>query len=253
MNNPLIYKDENGEFFLGTVFAAITDAIGNLFKHGFNVSQYNWTKTVNAWRIDIGMFRGNFGQIVNKWTWGIVNSVIGNELAHSLNIAGRVRHVSDMDGMLALEGVTVNGSAFTIGHYSFGPKRYRATWKDNLFVHEYGHYMQSQILGPLYIGVVAVPSALNVNGILPGDHAYRWYEVDASRRAAHYFDKKYGRGSKNYDSNKPEDFFDINTFVKGGYSSYTNPRNGTNYQGKGNPISGGKVSLGEILTSLYFF
>ena len=105
----------------------------------------------------------------------------------------------------------------------------------------------------MYIGVVAVPSALNVNGILPGDHAYRWYEVDASRRAAHYFDKKYGRGSKNYDSNKPEDFFDINTFVKGGYSSYTNPRNGTNYQGKGNPISGGKVSLGEILTSLYFF
>lgn len=56
----------------------------------------------------------------------------------------------------------------------------------------------------MYIGVVAVPSALNVNGILPGDHAYRWYEVDASRRAAHYFDKKYGRGSKNYDSNKPE-------------------------------------------------
>lgn len=105
----------------------------------------------------------------------------------------------------------------------------------------------------MYIGVVAVPSALNVNGILPGDHAYRWYEVDASRRAAHYFDKKYGRGSKNYDSNKPEDFFDINTFVKGGYSSYTNPRKGTNYQGGGNPISGGKVSLGEILTSLYFF
>jgi hypothetical protein len=34
----------------------------------------------------------------------------------------------------------------------------------------------------MYIGVVAVPSALNVNGILPGDHAYRWYEVDASRR-----------------------------------------------------------------------
>ena len=31
------------------------------------------------------------------------------------------------------------------------------------------------------------------------------------------------------------------------------PRKGTNYQGEGNPISGGKVSLGEILTSLYFF
>lgn len=109
----------------------------------------------------------------------------------------------------------------------------------------------------MYIGVVAVPSALNVNGILPGDHAYRWYEVDASRRAAHYFDKKYGRGSKNYDSNKPEDFFDIETFVNGvmGHSDenakYINPRWGTTYQGSGNPISGGGVSIWEILTSLY--
>lgn len=256
MNNPLIYKDENGEFFLWTFVTTITDAVANVIKHGFNVSQYNWTKTVNAWRIDIGMFQGSFGQVLNKWTWSYHQSLIGKDLAHGLNLAGKVRNVTHMDGMLALDGVTNNGAAFTIGHYSFGPKDYKATWKDHLFVHEYGHYMQSQLFGPFYIGLVAIPSALNANGLLPGKHEYRWYEVDASRRAAHYFDKKYGKGNKNYDSNKPEDFFDIDSFVNGVMNhydknaKYINPRWGTTYQGAGNPISGGEVSIWEILVSL---
>lgn len=97
---------------------------------------------------------------------------------------------------------------------------------------------------------MAIPNALNVHGILPGDHENRWYEVDASRRAAHYFDKKYGKGNKNYDSNKPENFFDIDSFILGRFSQYTNPRRGDYYQGKGNPVSGGKVSIWEILFSL---
>jgi hypothetical protein len=67
---------------------------------------------------------------------------------------------------------------------------------------------------------------------------------------AYYFDKKYGRGNNNYNSNKPEDFFDINSFISGGYSPYINPRKNDYYQGSGNPISGGKVSIWEILTSL---
>ena len=39
MNNPLIYKDENGGFFLWTFVTTITDAVANVIKHGFNVSQ----------------------------------------------------------------------------------------------------------------------------------------------------------------------------------------------------------------------
>ena len=57
INNPLLYKDSNGEFFLFTIFNAVTDFFGNMVNHGFNVSQYNWTRTVNAWKIDMGMFK----------------------------------------------------------------------------------------------------------------------------------------------------------------------------------------------------
>ena len=252
LNNPLIYKDEDGEwlFFLG--IAAIGDGIRNLAKHGFNVSQYNWTKTINAWRIDVGMFRGNFMQIVNKWTWGFSLSYYGNRLAHGLNMIGRVRNVTDLDGMLALDGVTINGAAFTIGHYSFGPKGYEATWQDHAFVHEYGHYMQGQLLGPLYIQYVAVPSMLSKWHIIPGNHKTRWYEIDASRRAAQYFDRKYGRGNAYYDSSKPEFFFDINSFIAGGNSPYINPRRNSTSQGYNNPITGTKFNFWDFYASFIF-
>lgn len=252
LNNPLIYKDEDGEwlFFLG--IAAIGDGIRNLAKHGFNVSQYNWTKTINAWRIDVGMFRGNFMQIVNKWTWGFSLSFYGNRLAHGLNMIGRVRNVTDLDGMLALDGVTINGAAFTIGHYSFGPKGYEATWQDHAFVHEYGHYMQGQLLGPLYMNLVSIPSLLSQKHIIPGNHYYRWYEIDASRRAAQYFDRKYGRGNANYNSDKPEDFFDINSFVSDRHSPYLNPRRNTTNQGFESPISGTEFSFWDFYASFIF-
>ena len=249
MNNPLIYKDENGEFFLWTFIAATTDAISNVFKHGFNVSQYNWTKTINAWKIDMGMFKGNFGQVLNKWTWNFSLSFIGNELAHKLNMVGKVRRVTDMDGMLALDGVTIGGQAFTIGHYSFGSKGYEATWKDHAFVHEYGHYIQGQILGPFYIKFVGIPSMISQWHLIPGDHNTRWYEIDASRRGALYFDRKYGRGNSNYNSEKPEDFFDIQSFITGDPSPYINPRRNSYEHGYKNPISGASISFWDIFAS----
>lgn len=239
MNNPLIYKDENGEFFLGTFIAAITDAIANVFKHGFNVSQYNWTKTVNAWRIDMGMFRGDFGQIINKWTWGLTQSLLGNTLGHTLNLAGKVDNVTHMDGMLALSGVTKDGAAFTIGHYSFGPDNYEATWKDHLFVHEYGHYLQAQNLGPFYLQVIAIPSLISASHLFGKDHGHQWMELDASIRGARHFNKYYGEGAEGYFKGSP-DYFDIESFSNNEIDSpYINPR--THKENKGEyHLSGGK-------------
>lgn len=254
MNNPLRYCDRSGESFFWTIIAATTDAIGNVFKHGFNVSQYNWTKTTNAWNIDKGMVQGNFGQVLNKWTWSYPLSYIGNELANNLNMAGMVRNVTEMDGMLALSGITSGTAAFTIGHYSFGPDNYEATWKDHLFVHEYGHYIQGQAYGALFIPIIAGPSLMSAAGIGGPKHDLRWFEVDASRKGAEYFDKKYGRGNDNYSEEHKEDYFDINSFQYGGISPYVNPRISKKWQDTINPTHGSEQSiwdyLGPIITLL---
>lgn len=233
LNNPLLYTDKDGKFLI-SLFTAATDLIGNVFKHGFNTSQYNWRKTINAWRIDIGMYKGNFMQIVGKRTWGAINSMIGNHSAHILNLLGTVDNVTYMDGMLALSGVTNGEKAFTIGHYSFGPKGYTATWKDNLFVHEYGHYIQSQYLGPVFLPVIGYHSLTSAGFIHKWSgiaHRDRWFEVNASKLGAKYFDKKYGSGKKGYDPKRlTEEYFNINAFQKSGVNSlYRNPRKQTKY------------------------
>ena len=249
LNNPLKYKDENGEWFMGTIFAAVTDFIAGIAKHGFNISQFNWTKTTNAWKIDIGMIKGNFGQVLNKWTWSYPLSLSGKEIAHALNMAGSVRSVTNMDGMLALSGVTKGTSAFTIGHYSFGPENYTATWKDHLFVHEYGHYIQGQIYGGLFIPLIGGPSLMSAMGIGGPQHDKRWFEVDASKKGAKYFDKLYGQGKKGY-VKKSKDYFDITSFQDKGESPYVNPRTGTLYQDTANPIHGSEHSIWDYLSPL---
>ena len=172
------------------------------------------------------MFMGNALQILNKWTWGFVNSYVGNMTAHVLNVFGKVDKVTAFDGMLALSGATSGNSAFTVGHYSFGPKGYVADWRDHLFVHEYGHYIQSQHFGPLYFQVVAIPSLLSAccTSSLSGvEHKSRWFEKDASGLGANYFDRHYGKGAKGYDPNSPN-FFDVNSFWNEYTTKYKNPR-----------------------------
>ncbi len=222
LNNPLRYTDPSGEFILGTLISGIIDLSSNLVNHGFNVSQYNWSKTINAWRIDTGMFQGNLSQVLSKWTWELPQSIIGNITANGANILGKIDNVTHMDGMLALSNVTNGEAAFTIGFYSFGPKGYVADWRDHLFVHEYGHYIQSRYVGPFYLPVIGVIS-LSSAALAKKSHKYRWTEIWANRLASEYFDEKYGMGHDGYIKGSPL-FFDKRSFVEDVESPYINPR-----------------------------
>ena len=95
--------------------------------------------------------------------------------------------------------------------------------------------MQSQIIGPFYLPTIGVPSLASTMEIDGNDHRTRWFEVDASRRGAEYFDKHYGSGSDGY-FYKSEEHFDVASFESGEHSPYKNPRTGTRYN-KGFPIS----------------
>src|SRR5690606_30824344 len=62
MNNPLKYTDESGEIAL-TALTAIFNAIKEFVQHGVNFSDYDWHQTRMEWKIESGMFQGNFGQL----------------------------------------------------------------------------------------------------------------------------------------------------------------------------------------------
>lgn len=176
----------------------------------------------------------------------VVAIIVTHEI-YKKDIAGD--HVSEMDGMLALSGATKDLSAVTIGHYSLGPKGYVADWRDNLFVHEYGHYIQSQRFGPSFLLAIGMQSLLSTVGTSHSsgiDHKERWFEVDASYLGAKHFDKKYGSGANGY---KPgsENFFDINSFQNAGQSPYRNPRIGLYIQDKSFYINNSKVVFWDFI------
>lgn len=251
-NCPSMYVDPDGEFAF-TIINAITDALMNVLSKGINFSAYDWHRTYNSWKIDMGMFKGSLGQILNKWTWNLPNSFIGGGISQLFNFAGLVDEVTEMDGMLALSGNPFDG-AMTIGHYSYGPDNYRADWRDHLFVHEYGHYIQSQSMGIAYMPAVAVPSLFSawfmkkVSGI---PHKNRWFEVHASKLGGKYFDKHYGSCAEGYRKNS-KDYFDLDSFVKGGRSPYINPRFADygfpqNREQDAHPISNGTLSFWDFI------
>ena len=69
--------------------------------------------------------------------------------------------------------------------------------KDQLYMHEYGHYLQSQEYGWGYMISVGARSLLSIikSKDIPGKeydtHSLKWYEMDASRRGKEYFQKYY--------------------------------------------------------------
>ncbi len=154
-----------------------------------------------------------------------------------------------LPAVVRAESSPTDSAAFTIGHYSFGPDNYRATWKDHLFVHEYGHYIQSQILGGAYLTIVAVPSLISAAGLSDKagtDHSHRWFEVSASKLGAKHFDKKYGSGASGY-TERNENYFDKQSFWKEKtFSPYINPRIGDGNEEK-HPISGTDILFWDYL------
>ena len=104
-----------------------------------------------------------------------------------------------------------------------------------MFVHEYGHYLQSQELGFFYLFQVGIPSLqsaiVDTQKNNAPRHGNRWFETDANKRAADYFDQYYGSGCDNY---QPEsaDFFNIESFRNGKETVYINPRTGKNFNKK---------------------
>jgi hypothetical protein len=238
LNNPLKYTDPSGEIF-GTIFGVVSDLVNNIFVRTFKGDKWDWTQTKLGWEIDKGLFHtdpnkstgGQIWEVVSRLTWQLPQTLVGDLFVSSANAFGAVNNVTHNYGMTAVD-MGLDNSAVTIGFYTAGPSGYTADWSDHLFVHEYGHYIQSQQHGPAYLLTVGIPSLqsaiLQTNDPNTPRHHDRWFEADASYKAVAYFDKHYGSGKDGYTYRNP-DYFDRESFITGGGwrgSPYINPRTG---------------------------
>jgi RHS repeat-associated protein len=215
VNNPLKYTDPSGEFFLGTILTFVGDALKTAFIDGgldptsksarqsawrdFDPTA-SWSPTNKAWKIDMGSFKtdpnrnfwGRSWQLISRWTWELPQTVLGKEYSHIRNMTGNVDDVSYYGGATLVNKNDKSGDEWglTLGPYINSKNMEADPYRDPVFRHEYGHTLQSRLVGPLYLTSVGLPSL--IGGFLDynlgiSNHDREWYETQANRMSERYF------------------------------------------------------------------
>ncbi len=213
LNNPLIYTDQDGEFFIGTIFTFIVDLFNTIEGVKFLPTKEMrqeawrrfdpsapWSKTNKAWKIDIGGFktdpnRNDLGrglQLISRWTWEVPQTMVGKLFSHTRNIFGGVDNVEYYGGatLVNRNNEKKDRGGLTLGPYINSNRLVANPYEDELFRHEYGHTLQSRLVGLFYLTKVGIPSLIGAFldyklGI--NDHDREWYETQANSMAERYF------------------------------------------------------------------
>ena len=118
-----------------------------------------------------------------------------------------------------------------------------------LFQHEFGHYLQSQVYGPLYMMKVAIPSMGSKNEV-GSPHSSNPAEQDANIRAFNYFKKYDSTHFDSYDeSGKYNGYWKWQKTDSGHY----NPINGIDWVNYSLKQEQNKKVLSGTPTGLYGF
>ena len=85
--------------------------------------------------------------------------------------------------------------------------------KDQMFRHEYGHTLQSRLVGPLYTTNVGLFSFIGcgLENIGINNHSEEWYETQANRMSYKYLQKHDPDALTNLSWDDDEDPIDYNT------------------------------------------
>ena len=158
------------------------------------------TRAGNALRI-LGSFfsvnpnktvAGKILQVLSHFTWQLPQQLGGVLYAEVANLVGGVESVSKLNGAVLVR--TNFGGGLTLGNIITSSTAY-------LDRHEWGHTVQSSILGPLYLPVIAMPSFVRATGIsaiqlfgglrnFTDDDYYKFYtESTANKLSDKFFNK----------------------------------------------------------------
>jgi hypothetical protein len=215
-NSPLVYNDPSGRIALAAVagfFKGLFASKAEITQSGHSRLGYAFSSAgkhiVNSAKIIGGLFTvdknksflGKAWQLISRFTWELPQTVVGFITAQGANIFGKVDKVSYKAGATVLRMKGEFG-AFTVGSFIVGDRNISADPKNDLFQHEYGHYLQSQRSGFAYLFKYAIPSLISAGRHSYSEHNNFWTEQDANRRANAYWGKTIpGYSDWDYSSN----------------------------------------------------
>jgi hypothetical protein len=225
VNNPLKYYDPDGEIIQFLAAAATIYLIASEVKgiaKAFHNRKWNnpeWkhadptlkgTPANNSLRITNGLFIADRTQsrlqqawtITKRFTWQLPFTVSGYLAGQTRNVVKDVRRVDYFYGSTVIYDHNYNhDGAFSLGgyitmHYSEYID-HGTGFRNDLLLHEYGHYLQERNWGP-FVGIGYYQSVTD-NDLLRlkkvEDHGNLWIEQDANKRSLKYFS---GKGNDNF-------------------------------------------------------
>lgn len=139
-------------------------------------------------------------------------TLLGNTIAHFSNTIGKIDNIYLNKGSEIIENKS-SSMGFTIGPYinigDLGNNYTSNSW----FVHEYGHTVQSKLLGSFYLLKVGIPSSISqlfesIGGEEFHDHKNTWFEINANQFGQLFYTPDY-RGSEFIKSKYPTHFSEI--------------------------------------------
>jgi RHS repeat-associated protein len=176
-NRPMKGVDRDGRFFFDRM---VFGGVRGLF-NGDGVTNGGFKYFSNAMDIRAGLFEGTTKQVISRFTWESGQTALGLVAADGNNKLDRIEGIVYFDGATVIEGGGMGGSV-SLGSYIMLSDDEDVGSGEYTFMHEYGHYLQSQRSGPLYMIKYGIPS---------GIFGKSWTEHDANFRAAEYFKDNY--------------------------------------------------------------
>lgn len=101
---------------------------------------------------------GLFFYYIIQWTWGLIQNLLGLCLYIKLK---KCRHQWYHGAKLTYHEGDWGG--VSLGMFIFVNGKKDAEWIKTTNVHEYGHTLQSLLLGPFYLFVIGIPSSIWCN------------------------------------------------------------------------------------------
>ena len=106
-----------------------------------------------------GWLRGALFALL-QWTWGLPQNLIGLMLLPLLRCEERFRFHGALVTRFKKNRLLSQKGAFSLGTFIYIPAEWGNEQSRRIAVHEYGHSVQSLILGPLYLPLVGLPSVI---------------------------------------------------------------------------------------------
>lgn len=138
-------------------------------------------------------FQGGFVALCRRFIWEMPQTILGFWVGSFAIMRFRnAREVSRWGNSIVVRGYKHRKywGGVCFGTVILGDSRIAAVVNNPLFMHEYGHCLQSQAKGPIYLGRYGLPSLISARG--KGVHNCHPVEQDANLRAEAFFSKVNG-------------------------------------------------------------